>query len=258
MNNIEKILSERLFAKDPPEKPQFASYLVRAMSALAIFTKGFKKCTPEAQEPFTRSLSLFVRALQLLPMNEEVRSKVLLFFHRMVECMQKDIFPYIPAALNQMLDPIPSSQSFVSVIRLINQLITRFRADLAELLASIMLDLTERLFKFIQSVEDPSEQRDLQRMYLVFLQTILLNNLSDLFFTERNLPHVSTFFTPVLQGCKGENIESTKVCDPPRTEPKKSNRRLVERQTVLCHFIPSRVKSEGPCQCRLSDDPPHH
>ena len=219
MNNIEKILSEKLFLNDPPDNPQFSSYLVRAMSALAIFSKGFKKCTPPAKEPFARALSLKVRALQLMPLNEDVRSKVLLFFHRMVECMQKEVFPYIPAALNQMLDPIPSAPSFISVIRLINQLITRFRGDLMELLDVMALDLVQRLFVFLQQVDDPAERRDLQRMYLVFIQTVLLNNLSPVFFTERNLPHSPVFFAPVLQGCKGENIESTKVRYPPPFRP---------------------------------------
>ena len=211
LNNIEQILKEKLFVNDPPENPQFAGYLVRAINALGIYSKGFKHCTKEAQERFTRGLELMVLALQLLPLNEDVRGKIMFYLHRMIECMQKDIFPYMPACLNQMFDPIPSAQSFISVIRIVNQLITRFREEVLEMLNALLLTLTQRLFAFYPQIEDPSDQKELQRFYFLFLQSILQSNLGHIFFNEKNLPHFPSFFTPVIQGAKGETTENTKV-----------------------------------------------
>ena len=197
--NIEKVLNDKLYVNDPPENPQFAIYLVRAMDSLAIYTKGFKHCTEEAKEPFTNALRLMIRALQLLPQNEDLRSKILFFLHRMIECMQKDIFPFIPAALDQMLDCIPSAQSFVAVIRLINQLIARFRQDVFEMIEVLVGNLSNRLFSFYQKMEDPSEQKELQRFYFMFIQQILQSNIGDVFFTNRNIQSFVNFFNPIVQ-----------------------------------------------------------
>lgn len=212
MKNIEQILNEKLFDKDPPENPLFTSYLCRAINALGIYSKGFKKCTKEANERFIRCINLMVQALKLLPYHEELRSKILFYIHRMIDCLQKEIFPYIPALLNQMMDPIPSVQSFFSVIRLINQLITSFKKDVSEMLDALLPSLTKKVFDYYQRLEDPSEQKELQRFYFLFIQSILTADLYQIFFIEKNSSHFISYFAPIIQACKGEITDNTKVC----------------------------------------------
>jgi len=216
INNIHEILSKKLFQNDSPENPQFSSYLVRAMSAIGMFSKGFKQSTPESLIPFKTTLELEIQALRLLPMNEDVRFKVTFFLHRMIECMQKDIFPFLPSALDQMIGNNPNAQSIAAMIRLINQLMTRFKTDVLALIDVLLLQVVRHVFTLYSQLDDSSEQRELQRFYFLFIQTILLSQLGDVFFTERNRNDLQAILETIIRGCCGPSavldLKNMKVC----------------------------------------------
>ena len=212
VTSIEEILTKRLFDNDPPDNPQFSSYLVRAMCAIAIFSKGFTASTPQATEIFRNVLKLEIQALQLLPMNDNIRSKVTFFLHRMIECMQKDIFPYLPNILEQILHPLPSTPSFVGVTRIVNQLITRFKNDFFPILDHILFEqIVQKLFAFHQTLEDVSEQKELQKSYFFLIQGVCQNKLTAVFFTERNSKYFPQFFETIIQGASAKSTDSAKV-----------------------------------------------
>jgi len=212
---MQEILTNKLFQNDSPENPQYSSYLVRAMSAIAMFSKAFKQATPEAIGPFKETLDLEIQALNLLPINEEIRAKVTLFLHRMIESMQRDIFPFLPGALSRMMEVNPSPQSLTSLVRLVNQLISRFKSEIFDLIDTILVKLIQYLFEFYKQIDDLSDQKELQRFYFLFLQSIVLNNMSDVFFTDRNRNNIMQIYTTIIEGCLGnstDSLKNIKVC----------------------------------------------
>ena len=75
--------------------------------------------------------------MQVLPENRVLRTRMISFLHRLVECLGDRLLPYLPSALSALL-PLTADASTVSdVCALLSQLAIRYKAALAPLLAEV-------------------------------------------------------------------------------------------------------------------------
>ena len=58
---------------------------------------------PEIGSLFKQALDLVLRSLQRLPHSKPLRRRAISFFHRMVDTLGSSVFPFLPAAIQQLL-----------------------------------------------------------------------------------------------------------------------------------------------------------
>lgn len=211
----EQILVEEQYRHDTAENPRYCRLLIRSLSIIGRFTKGFKQCTPEATEVLKRALDLNMLALQKLKDSDEVRKYVMIFFHGIIEMVGKDIFSYLPVALAQLLQSI-TGQDMQAFLRLLNQLVARFKGDIEGLINGGFSSIVERLFFFHDNVlEEESDKRDLERQYFLFLNTIANNRIAQgVLLSAENQALLPQVMQSVFAGCAGKtgHIKNVKTC----------------------------------------------
>ena len=124
---IETILRGELYKHDTQENAQYSLFLSRSINSIATFSKSFKTTTNEISQYFKSALDYVLEAWSKILINySDLRAKIMFFLHRMVECLEKKIFPYLPNILEILIHSSFFSD-LLSAIRLINQLISRFK-----------------------------------------------------------------------------------------------------------------------------------
>ena len=96
-------------------------------------SKGFssnqtmKQCGLVA--PFTETLKIFLHALDVPVHRSLLQTGVRQFLHRMVVCLELEILPYMPMAMETLLKN-PDAKELHDFIPLINQLIMKFKVHI--------------------------------------------------------------------------------------------------------------------------------
>ena len=78
--------------------------------------------------------------MQAAPNDRALRTRVISFLHRLVECLGPHLLPYLPDALSALMPPSTDRADLTDIILLLNQLMTRYKAALQPLLASVSLN----------------------------------------------------------------------------------------------------------------------
>lgn len=66
-----------------------------------------------------------------------MRARVISFLHRLVECLGPRLLPSLPNALSALMPAETDRADLLEVFNLVNQLITRYKAALEPLMASV-------------------------------------------------------------------------------------------------------------------------
>ena len=93
-------------------------------------SKGFSSNQTMKQcgciEAFTETLQVFLQALSVPVHKALLHSGVLQFLHRMVVCLEEEILPFIPLALQHLLKSADTRELY-DFIPLINQVVSKFK-----------------------------------------------------------------------------------------------------------------------------------
>ncbi|GAQ89651.1 tRNA exportin [Klebsormidium nitens] len=201
--------------------------LQQVILAIAYLSKGFGEHLaankrPEIGANFKQALEKALKALQRLPKNKSLRSRVISFVHRMVECLGTNIFPLLPAAIQQLLVDC-EAKDMMEFIQLANQLMAKFKAAVSPLLVELLPAIVARVFALVPdgglpegpgtNTEDIREQRDLYRLYLTFIQTITANALTSAFLTPQNSQCLTKVMTTLVEGARAHaDMTVRKIC----------------------------------------------
>jgi len=153
--------------------------------AIGHLSKGFNPTLVNTTHPalgtaLLEALETALAALRQLPGNRGVRARVTSLVHRMVDCMAVRSFPVLPAALHLLLAS-PEVSDLSAVLTLINQLASKFKTGMEEMLAGVLeatflrVDSVLERPKAATAVENTEEQRELQELkhsYHLLLFTI--------------------------------------------------------------------------------------
>ncbi|KAK7397511.1 hypothetical protein VNO78_18687 [Psophocarpus tetragonolobus] len=195
--------------------------------AINSLSKGFSERLVTASRPaiglmFKQTLDVLLQVLIMFPKVEPLRNKVTSFIHRMVDTLGASVFPYLPKALEQLLEEIEPKQ-MVGFLLLLNQLICKFNSLVRDILEQIFPAVAERIFSVIPRNELPSgpdaiteeirELQELQRTLYTFLHVIITHDLSPLFLS----PKCKAYLDPVMQlllysSCNHKDLLVRKAC----------------------------------------------
>ena len=79
---------------------------------------------------YTHTLQVFLRALNAPVQRQVLQAGVRQFLHRMVVCMEAEVLPYIPVAMDNLLLNTDAKELH-DFIPLLNQLIGKFKVDIS-------------------------------------------------------------------------------------------------------------------------------
>ena len=137
--------------------------------------------------------------MQVAPGNRAIRSRVISFLHRMVECLGPHLLPYLPPALSALLRPTSDASDLADVLSLLQQLVVRYKATLSPLLSKALPECIECVHKLLSADydwsgraalpaassqngaaggEDARELLDLQRTYYNLLHAMTCHDLA--------------------------------------------------------------------------------
>ncbi|RDX61303.1 Exportin-T, partial [Mucuna pruriens] len=194
--------------------------------AINSLSKGFSERLVTASRPaiglmFKQTLDVLLQVLVIFPKVESLRNKVTSFIHRMVDTLGASVFPYLPKALEQLLEEIEPKQ-MVGFLLLLNQLICKFNTLVRDILEEIFPAVAERIFSVIPRngvssgpgavTEEIRELQELQRTLYTFLHVITTHDLSPVFLS----PKCKAYLDPVMQlllysSCNHKDILVRKV-----------------------------------------------
>ncbi|KAL2345996.1 hypothetical protein Fmac_007281 [Flemingia macrophylla] len=195
--------------------------------AINSLSKGFSERLVTASRPaiglmFKQTLDVLLQVLIIFPKVEPLRNKVTSFIHRMVDTLGASVFPYLPKALEQLLEEIEPKQ-MIGLLLLLNQLICKFSTLVRDILEETFPVVAEQIFSVIPRnglpsgpdaiTEEIRELQELQRTLYTFLHVIASHDLSPVFLSAK----CKAYLDPVMQlilysSCNHKDILVRKAC----------------------------------------------
>ncbi|KAL3853848.1 hypothetical protein ACJMK2_017348 [Sinanodonta woodiana] len=194
----------------------YAQSINNAMALASRASKGFSgqqtmhDCGCEAS--FTDLLKIFLQAINVPVQRPLIHVGLRQYLHRMVVCLEKDILPFIPLVLEQLIKQ-PEARELHDFIPLVNQLIMKFKGSIGPFLQEVFMPLVTAIFRTLTAPGDELDQQKkndnkmLQKSYYLFLSTIVSNDLMDVL-KNQDAQNLQEVLVTIVQG-------AVEFMDPP-------------------------------------------
>ncbi|XP_031497601.1 exportin-T [Nymphaea colorata] len=224
---VDTLLSSVKTDDDPAELSAKVAYVQQIISAINSLSKGFSERLVTASRPtigimFKQTLDVLLKVLLVFPKNEQLRTKVTSFVHRMVDTLGACIFPYLPRALEQLLVD-SETKEMVGFLVLINQLILKFKTAMGSIMEEIFPSIASRVFHVLpkdlfpsgpgSNTEEIRELQELQRTLFTFLHVMTTNDLSSVLLAPNSRGYLDAVIQLLLyNACGHKDILIRKAC----------------------------------------------
>eukprot|EP01133_Synstelium_polycarpum_P014604 gene14604-17268_t len=221
---MEEIITKGLYKTDTKELPFHSTQLYQLISAIGTFSKGFSPMNLSTgtlkPEPcaykiyFTKSLEFIIQIPNLLPLNDDLKSRTFFYMHRMVDCLGNDLRPMLVEILPTLLNYTTSYDSMVEYITFVNQLMAKHNKELYPIINDCLRPIVLRVFKVLEqplSVPDglnTDEERsrlELQKTYYAFIHAMINYSLGSTFTSPANINIFEQILSTVINGCTVAN-----------------------------------------------------
>ncbi|KAK2148689.1 hypothetical protein LSH36_487g04031 [Paralvinella palmiformis] len=208
VSKFDILLQQMLSESDDTKQMAYAQCLSQAMAFASRVSKGFSSNLTMKQcgliEPFTEILKIFLHALDVPVHRSLLQMGVRQYLHRMVVCMQDEILPYIPMAMENLLKN-PDAKELHDFIPLINQLVMKFKKQIAPFLQESFMPIVRTIFHVLSLPCDTrdqvaaNERKLLQRGYFSFIATVVNNNVTEVL-QNQDPANLSRVLMTVIEG----------------------------------------------------------
>ncbi|KAK3101339.1 hypothetical protein FSP39_002843 [Pinctada imbricata] len=218
---FEGLLNKLQTEMDEKRRLAYAQSINTATSLASRVSKGFssqqtmKACG--CLETFTDLLKIFLQALNVPYHRNLIQTGVRQYLHRMVVCMEREILPFVPVVLENLLKQ-PDAKELHDFLPLMNQLIMKFKSALVPFLQEVFTPLVRTIFEVLLSPTDDLDQvtavekKLLQRSYYLFLSTMLSNDCIDVL-RNQGMESLQDILMTIIQGAvEIPDPQSQKMC----------------------------------------------
>jgi exportin-T len=165
---------------------------IKALGTLARgytdWMPGVKTVAPppnEVSEEFVRAAEAILVALEALSSSAMIREASRYSFTRLVGGCGTGIFPQLPRWIEGMLSQSSTKEEMSFFLRLLEQVVFAFKAEIFNVLDVVLTPLLRRVFERIgdepTGTDDEIQLEELRREYLNFILVILNNELAGVF-----------------------------------------------------------------------------
>lgn len=181
--------------------------------ALGTLAHGFSEWTPgttnsshkapvqEVSQEFNRAVEAILIALESLKSSFEIRTAARAAFSRLIGVVGTRILPQLPRWIDGLLSESSSKDEMAMFLRLLDQVVFGFKADIYDVLDSLLTPLLQRvlvgLAEPVSGTDDEIQLAELRREYLSFVQVILNNDLASVLVSETNQAFFETLIISV-------------------------------------------------------------
>ncbi|KAF4945592.1 hypothetical protein FSARC_14408 [Fusarium sarcochroum] len=179
--------------------------------ALGTLAHGFSDWTPgitsanahgppdkAVSDEFSRAAEAILIALNQLNSSAEIRTACRSAFSKLLGVLGSAVLPQLPQWIEGLLSQSSSKDEMAMFLRLLDQVVFGFKAEIYEVLNMLLTPLLQRIFggltEPIAGTDDEIQLAELRREYLSFLQIILNNGLDGVLVSESN----QGFFEPMI------------------------------------------------------------
>ncbi|KOS18584.1 Exportin-T [Escovopsis weberi] len=179
--------------------------------ALGTLAHGFSDWTPSSStasqhappdklvtNEFSRAAEAILIALRELNSSSEIRTACRSAFSKLLGVLGAAVLPQLPQWIEGLLSQSSSKDEMAMFLRLLDQVVFGFKAEIYEVLNMLLTPLLQRIFgglsEPISGTDDEIQLAELRREYLSFIQIILNNGLEGVLISESN----QGFFEPMI------------------------------------------------------------
>lgn len=179
--------------------------------ALGTLAHGFSDWTPgnvssnqhgppakAVSDEFSRAAEAILIALRELNSSAEIRTACRSAFSKLLGVLGSAVLPQLPQWIEGLLSQSSSKDEMAMFLRLLDQVVFGFKAEIYDVLNMLLTPLLQRIFggltEPIAGTDDEIQLAELRREYLTFLQIILNNGLEGVLISESN----QGFFEPMI------------------------------------------------------------
>ncbi|KAG6002871.1 pre-tRNA nuclear export protein [Claviceps maximensis] len=147
---------------------------------------------------FSRAAEAILIALNQLNSSAEIRTACRSAFSKLLGVLGSAVLPQLPQWIEGLLSQSSSKDEMAMFLRLLDQVVFGFKAEIYDVLNALLTHLLQRIFaglsEPISGTDDEIQLAELRREYLSFLQIILNNGLEGVLISEAN----QGFFEPMI------------------------------------------------------------
>lgn len=179
--------------------------------ALGTLAHGFSDWTPGSlaanqhappdrvvSDEFSRAAEAILIALRELNSSAEIRTACRSAFSKLLGVLGAAVLPQLPQWIEGILSQSSSKDEMAMFLRLLDQVVFGFKAEIYDVLNMLLTPLLQRIFgglsEPITGTDDEIQLAELRREYLSFIQIILNNGLDGVIISEAN----QGFFEPMI------------------------------------------------------------
>ncbi|XP_053377142.1 exportin-T-like isoform X1 [Mercenaria mercenaria] len=216
------LLMEKMIAeKDENKQLAYAQSINNAMALASRASKGFssqqtmQNCGCEGV--FVELLQIFIQAVTVPVHRQLIHVGVRQYMHRMVVCLEKEILPFVPVVLENLLKQ-PDARELHDFIPLMNQMIMKFKSAISPFLQEVFMPVVSTIFRVLTQPTDDLDQvavadkRSLQKSYYQFISTIVSNDVLDVL-KNQEVHNLHQVLITIVQGAtEFPDPSSQKTC----------------------------------------------
>ena len=162
--------------------------LARGFSDWVPTPTGSSPVVPACSEEFARASEAILLALEQLKAAFEIREAARFAFSRFIGVLGNRILQQLPRWINGLLTPDTTRDEMALFMRLLDQVVHGFKAEIYDILNTLLTPFLHRVFAGIgeaaAGTDDEIQLAELKREYLAFLTVILNNDLESVLVSE--------------------------------------------------------------------------
>ena len=172
------------------------------IQALGTLANGFsetntnvqQKQRPPSPKPvsdeFSQAASAILLALRELNTSSEVRHASRTALSRLLGVMGTAVLPQLPQWIEGLLSQSSNTSEMAVFLRLLGQIVYKFKADIRGILDLLLTPLLERVFAGLAEpttgTDDEIQLQELRQEFVLFIQVIFQHGLGDVLVSEAN------------------------------------------------------------------------
>lgn len=187
------LINKYIETNDEKLKLIFANSLNMAMSIATRVSKGFsnaikvKDC--DCTNIFLEILRIFIQAISINTHKNLIHAGVRQFLHRMIICIDSEVFEYVPISIEHFLKQINEPKDLHDLIPLLNQVMIKYKQQIVPFFQTILMQLTNAVLNFVNSLPTNISSQILKISTTQIQQFNLQHPLN----IQSILPHVQTY-----------------------------------------------------------------
>ncbi|KAI1085879.1 Xpo1-domain-containing protein [Whalleya microplaca] len=179
--------------------------LAHGFSDWAPGTTSSNQRSPPAKalsDEFARAAEAILIALSELNTSSEIRTACRSAFSRLLGVLGSAVLPQLPQWIEGLLSRSSSKDEMAMFLRLLDQVVYGFKAEIYDVLNQLLTPLLQRVFgglsEPISGTDDEIQLAELRREYLTFIGIILNNDLAGVLVSEANQGFFESLINSIL------------------------------------------------------------